>query len=395
MLTRRAFAARIGLGAAAVRMLPEMVYAQRALVRAGDLPQDMVWLNANENPAGPPPASLAAMREALPTSGRYHYQEFGDIYAAVAKSEDLDPAQTIVGAGSSEVLHFAIDAFTSPTRPLITVAPTFEGPLEVARGLGRSVVLTSLMPDYSADVHKLVEEAGKAQGGLIYLCNPNNPTSAITTRKDLEWLVANLPASTILVVDEAYIHFGESPELVSALPYVRQGKNVIVARTFSKIYGMAGLRVGFGAAKPELIERMTPLRMGVISIVSARAVVAALAESGSTFCASGTPRSSRRGASCATGSASASCAIIEPHANFMMIDVGRNAREFINAKMPRHGRRRRPPLPAPRQHAARHHRHRSGDGKNSATSSCASIEDDLEGGIYPARGFSPTVNLAL
>jgi histidinol-phosphate aminotransferase len=335
MITRRAFAARIGLGAAAVRMSPEMACAQRALVRTGDLPKDMVWLNANENPAGPPAASLAAMREALPTSGRYHYQEFGDIYAAVAKSEDLQPDQTIVGAGSSEVLQLAIDAFTSPTRPLITIAPTFEGPLEVARGLGRPIVLTKLLPDYSADVHKLVEEAGNAHGGLIYICNPNNPTSAITTRKDLEWLVANLPANTILLVDEAYIHFGESPDLVSALPYVRQAKDVIVARTFSKIYGMAGLRVGFAAAKPELIQRMTPLRMGVISIVSARAVVAALADRENILRERRASLFKTRRELC-DWLRERKLGFIEPHANFIMIDVGRNAREFVNA-MPRLG----------------------------------------------------------
>ena len=330
MLTRRAFAARIGLGAVAVRMLPEMAYAQRALVRSGDLPKDMVWLNANENPAGPPAASLAAMREALPTSGRYHYQEFGDIYAAVAKSEDLQPDQTIVGAGSSEVLQLAIDA-----RPLITIAPTFEGPLEVARGLGRPIVLTKLLPDYSADVHKLVEEAGNAHGGLIYICNPNNPTSAITTRKDLEWLVANLPANTILLVDEAYIHFGESPELGSALAYVRQAKDVIVTRTFSKIYGMAGLRVGFAAAKPELIQRMTRLRMGVISIVSARAVVAALADRENILRERRASLFKTRRELC-DWLRERKLGFIEPHANFIMIDVGRNAREFVNA-MPRLG----------------------------------------------------------
>ena len=330
MLTRRAFAAHIGLGAAAVRMLPEMAYAQREAVGARDLPQGVVWLNANENPAGPPPASLAAMRETLPTSGRYHFQEFGDIYAAVAKSEDLEPGQTIVGAGSSEVLHFAVDAFTSPTRPLITMNATFEGPLEVARGLGRPVVLTRLLPDYSADVHALAEEAGKAHGGLIYLCNPNNPTSAITTRKDLEWLVGNLPANTILLVDEAYIHFGESPDLVSALPYVRQGKDVIVTRTFSKMYGMAGLRVGFGAARPDLIRRMTPLRMGVISIVSARAVLAALADRQNILPQRRASLAKTRRELC-DWLRERKLGFIEPHGNFIMIDVGRNAREFAGA----------------------------------------------------------------
>ena len=335
MLTRRGFAAQLGLATAAVRLLPEMAYAQRATVDVAGLPSDMVWLNANENPLGPPQVSLAAMREALPTAGRYHFQEFREIDAAIAASEELSPDQVLTGAGSSEVLHIVIDAFTSPTRPLIAANPTFEGPLEVARGMGRPVVLTALRPDYSVDVPKLVEAADKAHGGLIYLCNPNNPTAAITTRKDLQWLVANLPADTALVVDEAYIQFGETPELESALPYVRQGKDVIVTRTFSKIYGMAGMRVGFGAAKPEFIDRMRPLRMGVISIVSARGVVAALANQAAIL-------RDRRASLFRTRKElcgwlrERQVKFIQPQANFIMIDVGRNAREFINT-MPRMG----------------------------------------------------------
>lgn len=335
MLTRRGFAARLGLAAAAARMLPEMAYAQRAAVNLTGLPQDMVWLNANENPAGPPPVALAAMREALPGSGRYHYQEFREIYAAIAKSEELTPEQIIAGSGSSEVLHTAVDAFTSPTRPLISVTPAYEGPIETARALGRPVVLTKLRPDYSADVRKLVEEAGQAGGGLIYLCNPNNPTSAITVRKDLEWLVANLPRNTTLLADEAYIHFGETPELVSALPYVRQGKDVIVTRTFSKIYGMAGLRVGFAAARPETIARLAPLRMNVISIVSARAVVAALGDAANVIRERRASLARTRRELC-DWLRERKLSFIEPHANFIMIDCGRNAREFVNT-MPRLG----------------------------------------------------------
>ena len=275
MITRRTFA---GVAVAATRLIPEMAYAQRAAVKIGDLPKDMVWLNANENPAGPPQVSLAAMQEALPSSGRYHYQEFGGIYATMAKSEDLSPQEIIAGCGSSEVLHTAVDVFTSATRPLISVTPAYEAPIELARTLGRPVVLTKLREDYTADVKTLAAEADKAKGGLIYLCNPNNPTAAMVKSGDVDWLVANLPSNTILLVDEAYIHFGESPDLKSAIPYVRQGKDVIVTRTFSKIYGMAGLRVGFAAAKPAYIEKLMPLRINVIPIVSAKAVVAALGD---------------------------------------------------------------------------------------------------------------------
>jgi histidinol-phosphate aminotransferase len=335
MLTRRNFATRLGLGAAAVRMLPEMAYAQRTAFRGADLSKNMVWLNSNENPAGPPQVSIDAMREVLSLSGRYHYQEFREIQTTIAASEGLTLDQIVLGAGSSEVLHTAVDVYTSPTRPLISVTPAYEGPIELARALGHPVVLTKLREDYTADVKKLAEAADKAHGGLIYLCNPNNPTAAAVKSTDVDWLVANLPANTTLLVDEAYIHFVETPEVKSAMPYVRQGKDVIVARTFSKIYGMAGLRAGFAAAKPAIIERLAPLQMNVISYVSARAVVAALKDSATIVPQRRAALAKTRRDLCAWLK-ERNLKYIEPHANFLMIDTGRNAKQFIS-EMPKLG----------------------------------------------------------
>ena len=335
MLTRRGLAKQFGFMAATARLLPEMAYAQRAAVKGPGVSKEMVWLNANENPLGPPQVSLDAMRAILPGSGRYHYNDFAGIYDAVAKSEGLTAEQIVMGAGSSEVLHTAVDVYTSPTRPLISVTPAYEGPLETASALGHAVVLTKLRDDYTADVKKLAEEADKARGGLIYLCNPNNPTSAVTRSKDVDWLVNNLPANTMLLMDEAYLHFVESPDVASAMPYVRQGKNVIVARTFSKIYGMAGLRVGFAAARPDIINKLTPLSINVISIVSARAVTAALADRENILRERKAILVKTRRELCAWLQ-ERHVPYIEPHANFLMINCGRNAREFITA-MPRLG----------------------------------------------------------
>jgi len=331
MPTRRDFFTQLGAAALAGRVLPEMAYAQRALV-SGPLPKDIVWLNANENPAGPPKCSIDAMQAALSTSGRYHYNEFPEIYAAMAKADGLTPDTMVTGSGSSEVLHTCVDAFTSPARPIITVTPAYEGPIEAARALGHAVVLTKLRPDYTADVHKLAEEADKAKGGLIYLCNPNNPTSACTTAADIDWLVNNLPRNTQLLIDEAYIHFVEDPRVKSAIPYIKQGKDVIVARTFSKIYGMAGLRVGYAAAKPELINRIAPLKMNCISIVSARAAVAALQQQAKIVPErkAGLAKTRRE---LTAWLDSEKVSYIKPNANFIMIDCGRKAREFIT-KMP-------------------------------------------------------------
>jgi histidinol-phosphate aminotransferase len=336
MLTRRGFAARLTLGAAAIRMSSEMAYAQRAAAhQAEQMSSDMVWLNSNENPAGPPAVSLDAMRDALPVSGRYHYSEFNQIHKVIAGSEELAPNQIVTGAGSSEVLHTAVESFTSPTRPLISVTPAYEGPIELARALGHPVVLTKLRDDYTADVKLLAEAAVKAGGGMIYLCNPNNPTSAVVKSEEVDWLVANLPANTMLLVDEAYIHFVESPDVQSAIPYVRQGKDVIVARTFSKIYGMAGLRVGFAAAKPSIIAKLAPLQMNVVSIVSARGVVAALKDRDSILRERKAGYAKTRRELC-TWLRERNVKYIEPNANFLMIDTGRNAREFISA-MPKLG----------------------------------------------------------
>lgn len=327
MMTRRELA-RVGLAAFTGRMLTESAYAQRAAI-GSKLPPGTVFLNANENPAGPPPASLEAMSKVLAESGRYHYQEFRDFYAALAHSEDLAPEQIQVGAGSSEVLHAAIDAFTSPTTPLITVSPTYEGPVELAaRGLNRQVIQVPLEPPYAADVKKLVEHATAAGGGLIYLCNPNNPTSSVTPKKDMAWLVDNLPPNTIVLIDEAYSHFAETPDFESGFGYVRQGRNVVVTRTFSKIYGMAGLRAGFAAAPPQLIAKMAPFRNNVISIVTVRAVLAAIAENKTLVPARRAEYIRIRGELC-TWLRDHSVPFIQPQANFIMIDVGRDAREFI------------------------------------------------------------------
>jgi histidinol-phosphate aminotransferase len=331
MITRRGFAARIGAALAVGKMLPEMAYAQRAMIQ-GDLPKDMVWLNANENPLGPPKSSLAAMADVLPESGRYHYQEVGSFYAALARNEDLQAENVLVGSGSSEMLHAAVEAFTAPDRPLIVMHPTYEGPPEVARAMHRQVIQVPLLPDYSADVRKLAEAADKAHGGLIYMCNPNNPTASITPKAQVAWLAENLLPDTILLIDEAYIHFGESTDLETALPYVRQGKNVVVARTFSKIYGMAGVRAGFVCGAPGLIDRMRPFRNNVISVIAMRAVLAALSESRTLIPERCAINAQVRRETCAW-LRERKLSYIDTQANFMMIDVGRNAREFI-AKMP-------------------------------------------------------------
>jgi histidinol-phosphate aminotransferase len=329
MFTRRGFAGVAGAAFAAG--FSEFAFAQRANV-AGAAPKNTTWLNANEFPDGPHEAVLKAMQRVIGDSNRYHYPEFQDFYKSIASIEKLDAKQVLIGAGSSEVLHSAVDVFTSPTRPFITCWPTFEAGPELAAVEGHGVVKLPLSSTYASDVKKLVAEAEKAGGGLIYICNPNNPTGAITTKEDIAWTVDNLPANTTLLVDEAYLHFNMSPETESAMKYVHAGKNVIVMRTFSKIYGMAGLRIGYVAARPDLIAKMEPYRNNVISIVGVRAVLAAIDLGDSMITERREKIAKTRSETCAWLKQK-KINYIEPQANFMMIDTGRDIKQMQPAML--------------------------------------------------------------
>jgi histidinol-phosphate aminotransferase len=323
--SRRAFAGMMAAG------LTEAAFAQRAKV-AGVAPADTVWLNGNEFPEGPPAASVEAMQKIIGGSNRYHYQEFPAFYERLAAEQGLTADQILVGAGSSEPLHAAVEAFTSPTLPLIYPMPTYEAAPELTKYKGHATVETPLNSKMQPDVRRLAAEAEKAGGGLIYVVNPNNPTSTITTSDDMAWLVNNLPKNTIVLVDEAYLHYATSPEASNSFHYVKDGKNVIVARTFSKIYGMAGLRVGYIAGRPDLIAKMEPYRNNVISIVSVRAVMAALDLGPKLLEERKAKIVNTRNELCAWLTKK-NYKFIPPQANFLMIETGRDAKDFQAAML--------------------------------------------------------------
>lgn len=329
MLTRRDLAKNFGWIAAGLAMGGEAAYAQNRNGKG-----ELILLDANENPEGPPASSIEAMSRVLGKTGRYHDRENEEFAQYMARFEGLKPEQLLLGSGSSEILHCAIDAFTSPTIPLITSSPSYEQPVDMAHAYGRPVIKLPMTKDYSADVRRMAAEAGKARGGLIYVVNPNNPTSSITPKADISWLIENLPPNTIALIDEAYIHFSTSPQLASAIPYIEKGKNIVVARTFSKIYGMAGLRVGYGCARADLISKMGQFRSNVIPLTGLYAAKAALAEAGQLI-----PRRRQKYDQIRTDLCgwldARKIGFIPPHANFVMIDVKRDVRPVISAMLER------------------------------------------------------------
>ncbi len=323
MISRRQFGCATIAG-----LLPELAFSQHAAVQ-GDVPPGTVWLNANENPDGPPDEAKQALSRAIGDAGRYNHRVFPSFYAALARSVNLEPDQIIVGAGSTEVLHCALDAFTSAEHPLITAWPTWEMTQELATASGRRVVKVPLMERWAVDVERMAAEAKKAAGGIIHFGNPNNPTSSITPKAQVRWLAEHLPPETVLLIDEAYIQFTDPAENLSGVDLVREGKNVIATRTFSKLYGMAGVRVGFGCAPSALVRRMQSFRNNVISILGARAAMAAVQLEDSFVAERRERRKLIRNQVCSWLDQNG-FEYIPPHANFILINIRRDVGSAIS-----------------------------------------------------------------
>ncbi|MET0534568.1 MAG: aminotransferase class I/II-fold pyridoxal phosphate-dependent enzyme [Steroidobacter sp.] len=333
--TRRSFMRNMGvLGAAGVYFGESLVAANTALAGTAEK-SATVWLDANENPAGPPASAIEAMVRGAPASWRYHFDEFDTFTNAIAQSEQVSPQQVMFGVGSSEVVASAICAFATTTKPMITASPTYDIIVALARSLGRPVIEVPLTAQWGYPVKELAAAAKKAGGGMIYLCNPNNPTGSITASEDIRWLVSNLPPDTVLFVDEAYLEFADPALAESAIKYVRENKSVVVARTFSKIYGMAGVRSGFGCARADLIAAMYPFMDNVIPFVAVRASIAALQEKSTLIPERRKANAKVRSELCQWLDKN-KVRYIPTHANFVMIDVKRDVREF-GAAMLRQG----------------------------------------------------------
>src|SRR5213079_3500873 len=172
---------------------------------------------------------------------------------------NVNHGQVLLGDGSGEILKLCAETFTGPQNgKLVAADPTFEAILNNASANGAEVVKAPLTSSFAHDLPKML---AATKGGLIYVCNPNNPTASITPKDELRDFIAKTQRETMILVDEAYFHFADSPDYESVIPLVKEHPNLIVSRTFSKIYGMAGLRCGYCVAQKETIQRMHPHQM--------------------------------------------------------------------------------------------------------------------------------------
>ncbi len=234
----------------AVQMLSEPLLAQIARGQVA-FPAGAVRINANENPLGPSAAAREAVVAITPEAGRYHFYLTEELVKTFASQQGLETENILAFPGSTPGLYYTVAAFTSPKAAFVTAEPGYEAGAGAAKGVGARVVNVPLTKTWSHDVKAMLAAAPDA--GVFYICNPNNPTGTVTSREDIEYLVANKPKGSIVMVDEAYIHFSDSP---SCIDMVKAGKDVVVLRTFSKIYGMAGLRCGFAIARPDLLKKI-------------------------------------------------------------------------------------------------------------------------------------------
>jgi histidinol-phosphate aminotransferase len=210
-----------------------------------------VIIDANENPLGPCDAARKAIVDMAPQGGRYSYWLHDEFVKTFTGMEGLKPEYVRVFPGSSEPLHFSVLSFTSPTKSYVTADPGYEAGMKAAKVSGARVVKTPLTRTYSHDIKAMLAAAPDA--GLFYVCTPNNPTGTMTPHSDIEQLLAAKPKGSVVLVDEAYIHFSDG---VSAIDLVKADQDVIVLRTFSKIYGMAGIRCGAAIARPDLLAKL-------------------------------------------------------------------------------------------------------------------------------------------
>jgi histidinol-phosphate aminotransferase len=251
--------------------------------RGGEDPYDLLAkLHYNENPYGPPESVLKAMTQAFKYANRYGYPD-GDIVQEIANHHGVTPEHVVLGAGSGEILDVAGSAFAGNGKKVLGVEPSYGYVYSHVSSVMGAAITLPLTADYRQDIPALIQAAKRhyRQIGFVYICNPNNPTGRIVTSQEIRHLLDELPEDMPVLIDEAYHHFVEDPSYATSVPYVSEGRPVIVTRTFSKIAALAGMRLGYAISQPELIQRMTPYISDSINAVVKWGGVAALKDTAS------------------------------------------------------------------------------------------------------------------
>lgn len=237
-------------------------------------------LTGNCNPYGPSERVTAALLAAVKAGNADPERENTLLRHQIAREHGVTQDQVVLASGSTEIMRLAVRAFLPAGKKLITAKPTFDAISIQARNLKRAVVSLPLNQDHSHDLEAMLSRCDSTTG-LVYVCNPNNPTGSLTRRRDLEAFIAQLPATTMVVIDEAYHHYvDDASDYRSFIDHPIRDSRIVVTRSFSKIYGLAPLRIGYAVGSAEAIARLEAHRTSDgLNVMASRAAMAALADS--------------------------------------------------------------------------------------------------------------------
>jgi histidinol-phosphate aminotransferase len=247
--------------------------------RAPDDYDALAKLANNENPYGPSDAVLKAMTKAFKYANRYGYPD-GNITEEIAKHHGVKTDQVMIAAGSGEILDVCCTALLQDGKKIVGSEPSYTILYQNAAGLKADTIKIPLLADFRQDIPALIRATRKNHRdvGFVYLCNPNNPTGRIVTRDEVRALLDGIPEDVPVLIDEAYHHFVEDPAYETSMKYVHEGRAVIVARTFSKIAGLAGMRLGYAVAPRDQLQVLRPYATGSVNACVRWGAAAALGD---------------------------------------------------------------------------------------------------------------------
>jgi histidinol-phosphate aminotransferase len=347
-ITRRnllhGFVAAGSVIAAGARPVGSFASSELKQVLSGAPGSSPTLLNRNENAYGPSEKVQAVIREAAPFSCRYTRNEQDALRMMLAELHKVKLEQIVLGVGSSEILRMAGAAYLSSTRKLVVPNPTYPSLGNYAEANGIPIVRVPLTRTSEHDTDAMLAKVDSSTG-LVYICNPNNPTGTLTPRKNIESLIAKLPADVMILIDEAYHHFVSATAAYrSFLDYPLGDSRIIVVRTFSKIYGLAGLRIGYAVSSKEVASRFSALCLqNGVTILSAKAAMAALEDTAYVQMAAKRNADDRQEFMNQVNARMLRA--IDSHANFVLLNPLRPVKEVL-PHLEKNGVLVAPPIPA-------------------------------------------------
>lgn len=337
---RRSFIRTLGVGSAGVLSMPAWIgargleagtLAEASAAAADARANSVIKLDSNENPNGPVPAVIREVQKNFRAAALYPARTEQPVRDAIAKANALTSDQVMLGCGSGEVLRLAVQAFCSPSKHLVSALPSFESPAQYARVLGLPVREIPLDSGLRIDLAAMARESRGA--GLVFLCNPNNPTGHVHSAADVKRFIDDVlrtDPEVVVLVDEAYHEFVDDPSYASAVPMIANTPRVFVSRTFSKIYGMAGLRLGYALGAPATLTKMERLRLpNGIGGLTQVAGLAALSEPAQLAKEQRENRAAR--AFTTKWFTDAGYTVVPSQANFILVQLKRDAGAFRDA----------------------------------------------------------------